>query len=139
MIEEYLHNCLYFTVSALSRAITRMAEEEFRVTGLSPTYAYLIMVVNERPGIGQKELGEILRIQQSTVTRFIDKLEGEGLVERRISGKNSFIHTTEKGRAMQKPIEKAWESLYNRYVKDLGARDAERLTRLTDLAGSKLE
>ena len=64
-----LHNCLYFTANSLARVITRMAEEEFRATGLSPSHAFLVMLVNDKPGIGQKELCEQLYLAPSTVTR----------------------------------------------------------------------
>lgn len=70
--KSILHNCLYFTSNSLSRVITRMAEEEFRRTGLSPSHAFLMMLVNDNPGIGQKELREQLHLAPSTVTRFID-------------------------------------------------------------------
>ncbi len=139
MIENYFHNCLYFTASTLSRAITRIAEEEFRTTGLSPTYAFLILIVIDRPGISQKELGKILHITQSTITRFIDKLESEKFVTRQSSGKSSLIHPTDRGRAARPDIEKAWKRLYDRYTKALGQKDSEKLTTLTDRAGLLLE
>lgn len=139
MIEEYLHNCLFFTSGRLARVITRMAEEEFRITGLSPTYAFLIMVVNERQGISQKELCEVLHLAQSTVTRFIDKLEHGGYVIRKNEGKNSLIYTTAKGKRAQNAIEKAWESLYKSYSEILGQKEGDSLNRLIDKAGDKLE
>ena len=72
--KSILHNCLYFTANSLSRVITRMADDEFRRTGLSPSHAFLMMLVNDNPGIGQKELCEQLHLAPSTVTRFIDAL-----------------------------------------------------------------
>ena len=54
-IDKLLHHCLYFTANRMSRIITHMAEEEFRVTGISPTYAFLLMIVNENDGISQKD------------------------------------------------------------------------------------
>ena len=39
--ESYLHDCLFFTTNRLSRAITKMAEEEFAMTGLTPMYGYV--------------------------------------------------------------------------------------------------
>ena len=75
-----------------------MADEEFRITGLSPTYAFLLSILNEGDGITQKEIGEVLDVTPSTITRFIDKLENSGHLERRIEGKNSFIYSTEKGK-----------------------------------------
>jgi DNA-binding MarR family transcriptional regulator len=116
-----------------------MAEEEFMKTGLSPTYGFLVMAVNERQGISQNELCEILHVAPSTLTRFIDKLEGKGLVTRRTEGKNSLIYTTEKGKELQKDIEKAWKDLYNRYSEILGKEDANDLTASVHNAVEKLE
>lgn len=68
-----MKECLYFTANRLGRIITKMAEDEFAVSGLSPTYAFLLMAVYEREGISQKELCEILHLQPSTITRFIER------------------------------------------------------------------
>jgi len=139
MVEDLFDKCLYFTVSKLSRAITKMAEEEFTKTGLSPTYGFLLMTVNEKPGISQNEICEVLHIAPSTLTRFIDKLEGKGLVQRKSEGKNSFIYSTEKGIEHQKEIEKAWLNLYNRYSEILGYEEGEKITEIVNDAFNKLE
>lgn len=139
MVEDIFNKCLYFTVSKLSRSITKMAEEEFSKTGISPTYGFLLMTVNEKPGISQNEICEILHLAPSTLTRFIDKLEGKGLLVRRTEGKNSFIYSTEKGKEHQKEIEKAWLSLYNRYSEILGYEEGEELSKLVNNAVLKLE
>lgn len=139
MVDHLFNECLYFTVSKLSRAITKMAEEEFAKTGLSPTYGFLLMTVNEKPGISQNEICEVLHLAPSTLTRFIDKLEGKGLVTRKSEGKNSFIYSTEKGKEQQKDIEKAWLSLYHRYSEILGYEEGDKLTETVNDAVNKLE
>ncbi|MFX4262433.1 MarR family winged helix-turn-helix transcriptional regulator [Pelotomaculum propionicicum] len=139
MIEEYLKNCLYFTASKLARIITKMAEEEFAPTGLSPAYAFLLMIVHERPGISQQELGSALHLTPSTVTRFIDKLEVKGFVTRTVEGKNSLINLTEKGLVLQERIEQAWSSLYDRYSDILGEEEGDSLTKLIFDAGERLD
>lgn len=130
--DELLHCCLYFTANTLAREITRMAEEEFRITGLTPPHAFLLMLVNNEPGISQKQLGEKLRLAPSTVTRFIDRAESRGLVRRKTKGKNTFIHSTEKGEKLQAPIEKSWENLYRRYTGILGEKKSDRITAMID-------
>ena len=50
MLNTYIKECLYFTANRLSRVITKMAEDEFAASGLSPTYAYLLMAVYEKEG-----------------------------------------------------------------------------------------
>jgi len=98
-----------------------------------------MMIVNDNPGIGQKELGEQLHLAPSTVTRFIDSLVYRGYLIRKSKGKVSKIHSTNKGKQLKKPIDAAWKSLYRRYSKILGMKAGDQLTQLIDAAGRKLE
>ena len=95
--ESILSMCLYFTSNRFARYMTKIAEEAFAKINLSPTYVYLLVVVNQYPGITQKELCEKLSIAPSTSTRFIDKLEKQNLVYRHFDWKETHIHLTEKG------------------------------------------
>jgi DNA-binding MarR family transcriptional regulator len=133
-----LHHCLYFTANSLARAITRMTEEEFRITGLSPSHAFLLMLVNVTPGISQKELARQLHLTPSTVTRFIDHLAHRGYLERRAEGKNSEIYPTEKGSQLQETIGLAWRRVYQRYSELLGDETGRQLTAMTDQASQIL-
>lgn len=133
-----LHHCLYFTANSLARVITRMADEEFRRTGLSPSHAFLMMLVNDHPGIGQKALCEQLQLAPSTVTRFIDTLVYRGLLTRHVDGKVSRVTATEAGAALQQPIEDAWRNLHLRYAKVLGLEAGDELTAAIDAASRKL-
>jgi len=133
-----LHNCLYFTANSLARVITRMAEEEFRRTGLSPSHAFLMMLVDDNPGIGQKELCEQLHLAPSTVTRFIDSLEHKGYLVRRSDGKAVKIYPTKVGESLRGPIGEAWKALHHRYTKVLGVKNGDKLAALIDAASDKL-
>jgi DNA-binding MarR family transcriptional regulator len=137
--KSLLHHCLYFTANTLSRVIARMAEEEFKTSGLSPSHAFLMMIVYDNPGIGQKELGQQLHLAPSTVTRFIDALVYRGYLIRKNEGKTSAIFSTDKGKQLNQPIDAAWKGLYDRYSRILGMKEADKLTQLIDDAGRKLE
>ncbi len=134
-----LRDCLYFTANALARSITRMAEEEFRPTGLSPSYAFLLMLVAEQPGTGQKELGEALQLAPSTVTRFVDALAHRDLVTRKSSGRTAAVSPTTKGRQLLPAIHQAWSRLRQRYTARLGKAAGQTLTRQMDRAQVELE
>lgn len=138
MVEEYFSCCLYFTASKLARVIARLAEEEFASTGLSPTYAFLLMAVCEKPGIAQQDLAARLHLTPSTVTRLLDKLEGKGLAVRRTTGKNSHVFLTARGEEAQGEIKQAWGRLYDRYSAILGREEGDRLTETIAVAADKL-
>jgi DNA-binding MarR family transcriptional regulator len=121
--------CLYYSVNALSRIMTKMAEEEFASTGLTPSYAFVLMSVNSNPGIHPKALSEHMLLTPSTVTRLIDKLEARGLIERKISGRITEIHPTPKSLELDNKIKSAWRNLYTRYSSLLGEVESSELNK----------
>lgn len=80
--------CIYFNLSALTRKVTRIWEEEFGKLGLSPSHGYLLFAIAENPDASQKELGEIMELDPSTVTRFIDTLVSKGLAKKPVRGRS---------------------------------------------------
>lgn len=136
--EELFHNCLYFTANSLARKITKMGEDCFRTTGLSPSHAFLMMIVNDYPGIGPKELSGHLNLAPSTVTRFVDTLIYKGLLTKTFQGKNTRIEMTKQGRDLLETILAAWKNLYHSYSRLLGETNGQKLTRDIDQACQKL-
>ncbi|MCH4889238.1 MarR family transcriptional regulator [Acidaminobacter sp. JC074] len=127
-INELTNKCLYFTANRLTRLITKMAEEAFMITGLSPTYAFIVNIVNEKDGLSQKEIGSLLHLKPSTITRFLDKLEHKKLIKRKSSGKLSLVYSTKKGKSLQKDIDTAWKHLHDTYSEIIGSEEGEDLT-----------
>ena len=120
--------CLYYSANALSRLMTKMADEEFAITGLSSSYAFLLMTVNDKPGIQPKEISEQMQLTPSTITRLIEHLEQKKLVERKSTGRTTEVHPTEKSNKLDKKIKVAWRCLYIRYSELIEEEEAKRLT-----------
>jgi DNA-binding MarR family transcriptional regulator len=120
--------CLYYSANALSRVMTKMAEEEFANTGLAPSHAFLLMSVHHKPGIQPGELAAHMQLTPSTVTRLIEKLESKKLVHRQSVGRAKEVFPTEKCSTLMPAIKKSWQSLYQRYADVLGEENARNLT-----------
>ena len=120
--------CLYYSANALARVMTRMAEEEFASTGLTPSYAFVLMTVNSQPGIQPKELSKHMQLTPSTVTRLVEKLETRGFLERNIIGRSTEIHPTSKSLELNDKLMKTWKNLYNRYSDLIGENEGKDLT-----------
>lgn len=130
--------CLYYSANALARVMTKIAEEEFAPSGLAPSYAFLLMTVNGKPGIQPTEISEIMMLNPSTVTRLMEKMADKGYISRKASGKSVFIHPTEKGRKLEAKIRECWKNVYKRYVAELGESHANLLTGAIYEAAKKL-
>lgn len=131
--------CLYFTSARLSRIATKIAEEAFSKSGMTPTYAFLMMMVKRKPGISPTELADKLYIAPSTVTRLVDKLVSKGLLTRTTEGKNCHVHLTDAGIDIQRDLKKQWANLHEAYAKLLGETGHDELAKATNEAAKKLE
>lgn len=138
-LNEYFKNCLFFSAGALYRSVMHLAEQEFAVLGLSPSHAFLMMLVLERPGISPGELASALHLAPSTVSRLVDALVRKGLVEKESKPRSARVTATSRGASLADDIEQAWKRLYHRYSDILGEEQGRELTQAAYLAHRKLE
>lgn len=132
-------NCLYYSANALSRVISKIADEEFAIAGLAPSYAFLLMTIDNKAGIHPKEISEQMMLTPSTITRLIEKMEYRGFVERKVIGKNTEVNVTPKAKKLMPKIHDAWANLYKRYSEILGEQESNELTALIYQASKKIE
>ncbi|MCG8582181.1 MAG: MarR family transcriptional regulator [Bacteroidales bacterium] len=119
---------MYFTANSLSRHINTLAEEAFAFTGLTPSYAHLMLLLIEEPGLSQGEVSKRMNLKASTITRFIDKLDAKGYTIRTQEGRTVFIYPTEEGKKLKPIIKKALKKLFDMYCDFLGKDFAVKLT-----------
>lgn len=125
-------NCLYFSSAAFARALTRLADEAFAVTGMSPSHGFILMTVANDPGIAIGDVARVMHLTPSTVTRLVEKLEHRQLVARSTEGKFTHVFPTEQGKTHSALVARAWAALYERYSALLGREEGDVLSaRLT--------
>ena len=137
--EQVLIHCLYFTANRFARNMTKLAESTFDFDDLAPSYLYMIMTVKFHPGITQKDLCQKLSIAPSTSTRFIDKLEKQQLVLRKVNGKETYISLTESGEEVYKQFQSSLKELFDAYSDVLGREFSLDLSKMLHEASIKME
>jgi DNA-binding MarR family transcriptional regulator len=130
--------CLYFTANALARKIEKLAQESWSRVDLSPSHAYLLMMVIEDPGLQPSFLAGHLQLQPSTVTRLIEKLEEKKLIVRTTGGKTTNVYPTPKGKELLPRLKECLADFYNSYNMILGKEDSAKLVQTIGKVADKL-
>ena len=131
-------DCLYFNLSSLTRSITDRWKEEFAQLGLSPSHGYLLFAMVERPNEQQKDYGEYLDLEASTVNRLIDTLVSKGLIEKSGSGRGSSVSVTAEGKNLYRQIKKTMSKLKERMDGALGSARFKKLVQELSAARQSL-
>ena len=137
-IQESLDSCLFFTVKKLDRALNKLAEESFQKVGMTPTYAFILLILAEEDGRLQKDIAQILYIAPSTLTRLVEKLVYKGYVTTLTEGRTRKVYLTVNGRELLPDIREAWDNLHARYKAILGDEYVDDLASIININSEKL-
>jgi DNA-binding MarR family transcriptional regulator len=138
-MKNYFGDNLYYTTTAFSREISGIAEIAFADLGLTPSDAYLIMCVNEKPNIQPTEISEKILLAPSTITRMIEKLEKRNIVTRATEGKYTFVAPTAKGKDIYTSVIQKWDEVGALFAQKLGDSTVTSLIQFTTQAAGMLK
>ena len=130
--------CLYFTTNALARKVEKLALESWKPVDLSPSHAYLLMMVLETPGTQPGCIANHLQLSPSTVTRLIEKLEEKQLVTRSTEGKQTNVYPSEVAKQLLPTLNKCLAHFYNNYSTILGKEESSKLVTNMGLVADKI-
>jgi DNA-binding MarR family transcriptional regulator len=134
--ESSYSKCMYFASGALARRTEKLAQEAWKPVGLSPSHAYLLMMVIGDPGIQPSAIVAELLLTPSTITRLIEKLEEKKLVHRDYQSKCTYVFPTAKGKALLPQLQDCVKTFYEGYStvlgKDESAKFVQAMNRITD-------
>ena len=137
--ESKFCNCLYFTANALARKVEKLATESWKKVDMSPSHAYLLILVLEEPGMQAGQIAEQLQLTPSTITRLLEKLEERKLVIRATEGKLTNVYPTQKSKEMKPLLKQCVDDFYEIYVKILGKDESKHFIKNMNLIADKLE
>ena len=114
-------------IGMIARALDSISNLEFKELNLSKgQYVYIVRIC-ENPGIIQEQLIDLIKVDRSTATRVLQKLETSGFIEKRpddFNKKIKKIFPTDKGNSIYPFIIK--EHTYSNEVALTGFSESEK-------------
>ena len=124
--------CAGFRRSA--RALTQLYEQTFRPMGLRVSQFTILQVLSRAGEISQGQLGNILAMDSTTLTRTLKIMRHQGWVaERRGEDRRERrLRLSKDGETLLKRAEPEWEKVQARLRRELGEATWDNLARWTD-------
>lgn len=120
----------------MARKVEKLALQVWKKVDLSPSHAYLLMMVIEEPGLQPSAIVEELLLTPSTITRLIEKLEEKKLVVRTTEGKITNVYPTPRAKELYPRLQECVDEFYKTYSSILGKEECSqmvvRMNKLTD-------
>lgn len=133
MRQKAIPETLGFLLAQICRGHRGKAQERLSQIGLHTGQEMFLLRLWRKDGQTQTELADEICIQPATITRMIDRLTKEGLVERQEDAEDrrvSRVYLTEAGRALRQPVEDIWHELEQESFANLTLDEQVLLRRL---------
>jgi len=128
---SYFENCMYFSVNQLARHLNKIADDAFKEINITPTQGFALISIGELNKHTPSEIANELEMTPSTITRFLDRLDKLGYIERKYLGRNTEINLTEKGKRTLVKVSECWGKIHDVNVKVFSEELAKTITNKT--------
>ena len=135
-----LSPCVCSTLRMVSRAVTQLYDDILRPSGLRVTQFSILATIARRGEANLRQLEHALAIDQTTLTRSVNLLERDRVIERvpNPDGRVKAMRLTGKGKRLLDVARPLWAQAQDRVLRELGPpawADAQRrLARLLHVA-----
>ncbi|WP_342580593.1 MarR family transcriptional regulator [Ureibacillus sp. FSL W7-1570] len=129
-------------IGMIARALDSISNIEFKEFDLTKgQYLYLVRIC-ENPGIIQEKLAEMIKVDRTTASRAIKKLELNGFIEKRGDANNKKIkklYPTEKGKSIYPLLKREHDHSNAVALKGLSESEVEALFHLLQRVRKNVE
>lgn len=129
-------------IGMIARALDSISNIEFKEFDLTKgQYLYLVRIC-ENPGIIQEKLAEMIKVDRTTASRAIKKLELNGFIEKRGDANNKKIkklYPTEKGKSIYPLLKREHDYSNAVALKGLSESEVEALFHLLQRVRKNIE
>ena len=130
---EVLRDCVATRLRMANRVITKVYDDALRPLGLKVTQMSMLVVAEDRGLIRQSEVGAELHLDDSTLSRNLERMRANGWLEE-VLGDDARVHSfrlTEAGRALLGKAIPVWRRAQEQSRRLLGDAGVQALLQFT--------
>ena len=134
---EVLRDCVATRLRMANRVVTKVYDDALRPLGITVTQMSMLVVAEDRGIIRQSEVGAELRLDDSTLSRNLERMRDNGWLEE-VAEDDARVHSyrlTEAGRALLEKAIPAWRSAQGEAQRLLGDAGVRALRRFANEQG----
>jgi DNA-binding MarR family transcriptional regulator len=126
--------CMCATLRRASRVLTQLYDEGLRPVGLRATQFTVLQALSLAGEVSQRDLGQLLAMDSTTLTRTLEILGGHGwIAKRRGQDRREWrMRLSKSGEAQLKRTLPYWQKVQGRLRAQLGNELSDSLLKLTD-------
>jgi DNA-binding MarR family transcriptional regulator len=125
--------CYNGKIRRLSRMVTQIYEAEMKEFDLRSSQFGILMMVGKMGNTNQKTMADYLFMDQSTMSRDLNKLIARGLISqsKASDARHSEIQLTKEGIKLLDRVIPVWKSIHEKVEKTIGSYSSSHLDTLT--------
>jgi DNA-binding MarR family transcriptional regulator len=130
-VAEVVRDCIATRLRMANRMITKVYDDALRPLGVTITQMSMLVVAEDRGLIRQSEVGADLQLDDSTLSRNLERMRANGWLEE-VAGDDARVHSfrlTEAGRALLHKTIPAWRGAQEEAQRLLGGAGVRALRR----------
>ena len=125
-----------FAVARLARRWRKLLDERLKDLGVTQArWSTLVALHRGGEGVTQRELAELMSIENPTLVRLLDNLEEQSLIERRPCEKDRRarrLHLTDKGEEFMAQLDRRAEGLRDQLLDGISDDELDTCLRVFD-------
>ncbi len=110
-VSQIANECIAVRLRLINRAVSNIYDDALRPFGLKVSQMNILVVVSLRKIVRPSEIGEVLQIDRSTLSRNIDRMKSRDWLEsiEDEDARAQPVRLTKSGKDLLKEVSPAWE------------------------------
>ena len=128
-VSRIASGCLAGRARLINREMTNIYETALRPLGLRVSQLSILVIIGTHEPITPGEIGQILHIEKSTMSRNVERMRAKGWIKTEGSddGRAQLLRLTARGRKLVERALPYWEEAQQQARKRLGAAKAKAI------------